>query len=88
MKKVFKYPIPIEDFFSLKLPLGTEILHIAEQRDKAFLWALVNLDTDCVETRKFRLAGTGHPIESEKIVYIGTFSMMGNNLIWHVFELY
>lgn len=40
MQKVFKYTIPIKDYFSLDLPKGAKILTIREQHGKPQLWHL------------------------------------------------
>lgn len=86
MKKVFKYPVEVSDKFSLLLPMEARILAVQMQRDKPCLWALVDPNAP-VETRNFRVAGTGNPIEEENLEYIGTFQMAGGNLVWHLFEI-
>lgn len=86
MKKVFKYPVEIDGKFSLLLPMEAKILAVQIQHDKPCLWALVDPNAP-VETRSFRLAGTGHPIDEESLEYIGTFQMASGSLIWHLFEI-
>ncbi len=88
MQNVFKYTIPVEDYFSLDLPKGAKILTVQEQHGEAQVWALVNPDNP-TETRNFRLAGTGHPIEEnpDTLDYIGTFQLAGGSFIGHVFEI-
>ena len=88
MQNVFKYTIPVEDYFSLDLPEGAKILTVQEQNGGAQVWALVNSDNP-TETRNFRLAGTGHPIKESPDVldYIGTFQLAGGSFIGHVFEI-
>ena len=88
MQNVFKYTIPVEDYFSLNLPEGAKILTVQEQHGDAHIWALVNPDNP-TETRNFRLAGTGHPIKEspDTLDYIGTFQLAGDSFIGHVFEM-
>ena len=88
MLKVYKYPVPIKDYFSLELPKGAKILTVQTQRGEPQIWALVNPGNP-TETRNFRFAGTGHPItESEKeLNYIGTFQLQGGGFIGHIFEI-
>ena len=92
MLTVYKYEVPIGDHFELELPEGAIILDIAEQQHdgyfikKVFLWALVDPDNQLI-TRKFRFAGTGHPIIENNLLHRGTFQMDGGALIFHVFEI-
>ncbi len=88
MQSVYKYTIPVEDYFSLDLPKGAKILTVQEQHGKPQLWALVKRG-EPNETRNFRLAGTGHPIKEspEMLNYIGTFQIAGGSFIGHVFEI-
>jgi hypothetical protein len=95
MKTVWKYPIPIEDHFTLEMPLAAKVLTVQLQDDPSglsslapYLWALVDpANVDAMRTRRFRLAGTGHPIEdTDGLKYIATFQMLSGRLVWHVFE--
>lgn len=90
MKSVYKYPIPwppTRDEFTLALPVGAEILCFQMQGETPCIWALVDTGNVSQETRKFRLAGTGHPIEYTPKKYIGTIQLRGGLLIFHLFEL-
>jgi hypothetical protein len=92
MKTIYKYALNIEDEPVLLLPAGAQILSVDSQAtrhgEKLFLWALVDPETK--ETgRYFRIYGTGHPVDEadlSKLKFIGTVSMKGGALIWHVFE--
>jgi len=88
MLTVWKYPLYTEDYFSLSLPSGSEILTVQMQHGSPQIWALVNPDNQ-EEERKFRLAGTGHNIEhaKEDMKYIGTFQLYDGDLIFHLFEM-
>ncbi len=88
MQSVFKYTIPMENYFSLNLPLGAKILTVQEQHGKPQLWAFVK-QGERNEKRNFCLAGTGHPIEENPATlnYIGTFQSAGGGFIGHVFEI-
>lgn len=88
-KKVFKYPLRIDDKIILSLPKGAEILTVQTQFEHPCLWALVD-PYATVETRVFRLAGTGHPIAFDigsVYKYINSFQLQGGNLIFHLFEI-
>jgi hypothetical protein len=82
---VWKYPIDMVDLFSLDLPLGAQVLHVEMQKDTCCMWCLVDPDAP-PKARRFRLAGTGHPIIDCEVKYIGTFNMMDSVLVFHLFE--
>lgn len=86
MKKVFKYTIEPDDYINLLLPRGAEVLSIQEQDGHTQLWALVDPHNE-TEVRTFRLAGTGHPIEDDKLEFIGTFQLKNLGLVFHLFEV-
>ena len=87
--KIFKYPIPIEDYFELELPTGSKILTVQTQYNQPCIWCLVYPDIVPIEKRKFRLVGTGHLMEEGlvSLIYIGTFQLNDGILIFHLFEL-
>jgi hypothetical protein len=88
MLTVYKYPIAGADEFTLSLPVGAQLLSVQMQNGQPCLWALVDPDTRPVN-RKFRLAGTGHPIEQSNVElkYVSTFQANGGALVFHVFEI-
>lgn len=89
MKKVYKYNITdMNDYFDLNLPKGAKILTVQVQRNSICIWALVDINNE-QEKRRFRLAGTGHPIEesTDRLIYIGSFQMMQGTLVFHLFEI-
>lgn len=86
MKTVFKYPIPIGNIVTIKMPKGAEILHVAEQNGSPCMWALVEPEAPMID-REFRFAGTGHPIKDEEIgFFCGTFFLREGALVFHIFE--
>ena len=90
MKEVWKFEIPINDYFELVMPEKAKILYVDVQKDLPCLWALVDPEPNHPkEKRKFRFAGTGHPItqEPETLIHIGSFQMNGGDLIFHIFEI-
>lgn len=89
MQSVYKYPIALDDYFSLDLPKGAKILTVQEQRGIPQLWAFIKLGEEEVEKRNFLLAGTGHPIKEspERLNYVGTFQTFGGGFVGHVFEI-
>jgi len=89
MITIYKYQIPIEDYFTLELPKQARILTIQIQREMPQLWAIVDPEAE-KETRYFRLSGTGHPLGEDYlriINYIETFQMENGALVFHLFEI-
>lgn len=87
MKRIFKYPIQVDDYQVIEMNKGAVILTVQTQREKPCIWAIVDPDAP-LEPRRLRLAGTGHPIDEplEEMKYIGTFQLGGGAFIGHLFE--
>ncbi len=84
---VYKYLVPLEDEPVLELPKGAQVLSFQVQHERMVLYALVNPDARH-EKRRFRLAGTGHPIDAElPLRFIGTVQLHGGALVFHLFEI-
>jgi len=84
MKKVYKYPIPKEDY-SLELPENFKILKIGVQKNSPKMWILV--DTDKIKRKqKFIVLPTGIevPVNTE---YIDSFLLKDGELVFHVFKV-
>lgn len=89
MLRVYKYTIPVKDYFSLDLPAGAKILTVQAQHGEPQIWALVDPGQQLKVRHNFRLAGTGHDIkeDNDSLIYIGTFQLVGGNFIGHLFEV-
>ena len=87
-EKIYKYDIPIEEFFSIEMPEHSKILTLQVQRSVPRIWALAEIRAGTVmEKRHFMIKGTGHAIDTENHEYIGTFQQNCGYFIWHLFEL-
>jgi hypothetical protein len=87
MLTVHKYPIPLDDIVEIEMPKGAQVLCIDTQHELLQCWALVNPEMP-VAKRKFRIAGTGHPILSHHTSkYINSVQMRGGGLVFHIFEI-
>ena len=89
MITVFKYPIVIDDYQVLKLPMGAKILSAEKINGLVFLWAMVDTDQPDVQARVLRLAGTGHPLKNTcQYEFISTivYPISDETLIFHLFE--
>ncbi|KKN27722.1 hypothetical protein LCGC14_0861460 [marine sediment metagenome] len=84
---IYKYPFEVSDTVEIMMPTKARILTVQTQSNAPCIWALVDGDKP-LETRRFRVFGTGHefnidPIQSK---YIGTFQLMDGGFIGHLFE--
>lgn len=88
--RIFKYPVRIRDKFEVELPQSAEILDVQLQFGEPMMWALVDPQEQKV-TRRFRVIGTGHPIESDdlhRLHYVGTFQVAGGDMVFHLFNVH
>lgn len=85
MRTVYKYTLDLANRVSIELPKGAEILHFNNQNENPTIWCLVE-PNEKTEERKFRLTGTGHPIEENNLKYIDTAYFKDGALVFHLFE--
>lgn len=90
MRTIYKYEVPVEGRFKLLLPKESVVLSFQIQNGVPCIWAMVET-AHIDEERKFRLFGTGHPIENipkgAGLHYIGTVQQSQMPaLVWHLFE--
>ena len=86
MMTVYKFPFDLDDIVVLKMPTGSEVLHVEVQHGVPCLWARVDPKA-ALEVRRFRVAGTGHPLKEDVGEHLGSLLMRGGSLVFHVFEL-
>lgn len=93
MKRIFKFQIaPVDEKFdtrmcSAMMPSGGEIISLGVQRDKIYVWAIVD-DEMPHELRKFRIFHTDDVIDvdTSKMKLLGTVQLFNGELVKHVFE--
>lgn len=92
IRTVYKYQLQLNDTTEVTLPTNHQILKFGCQVDSIIMWCLVELPEDGepragTVTRKFRIAGTGHPIQEgvTKDHYLDTVFM--GRCVWHIFKL-
>lgn len=72
MKKIYKYPMPVQEKIELQLPVGAKIIRVGDVDGLFFLWAIVDTDITETETRYIEFYKTGQPIENDQnLVYLG-----------------
>lgn len=88
MKRVYKYPLDIQDEVVVMMPKDARVLSVQVQNGRPCLWAAVDQNELTSEERWFRIAGTGHPIQDDVVDgFIGTIQMYDGRLVFHVFEM-
>lgn len=85
MLTIYKYQIDIHDIIEIAMPQHARILAIQMQHNVPCLWAVVDTEYAMV-SRRFRVFGTGRPMDKDYTRFIGTFQMDNESLVFHVFE--
>lgn len=85
MKRIFKYPLEITDEQHVEMPFGASLLTAQFQGDDLVVWALVDAEEQETKKKRFRIYGTGHPIEGLPGSYLATAQEPMRGLVWHVF---
>ncbi len=86
MITIFKYAI-VGANNKIELPKGAEVLSVASQNHKIFMWAKIDTEAK-TEVRNFEVFGTGHEMTQDigiDYTFIGTAHMI-SGLVFHVFE--
>lgn len=85
MITVWKFKLPIDQDFTLEMPMGALYGRVDSQNGIGVLWAQVDTNKQN-QTRRLGVFGTGQPIP-EGSAYIGTWQdELG--LVWHLFGLF
>lgn len=90
-KSVWKYATPLrelDDVLVIDMPAGAVVLSVANQREHLAVYAEVCPGQRTTTPHRFRIAGTGHPIDMEPGQrFIGTVLFADGDLVFHVYEL-
>lgn len=83
---IFKFNLP-DGFgpFSLPLPKGADILHVAAQYDSGMLWAKVDPEA-AAAGRDFVSVPTGGDVPKGGL-HLGSYTTLGGKLVFHIFEV-
>lgn len=73
MKAIFKYSLPVQEKYTIELPVGAKIVRVEDVDGLFFLWAIVDTTEDYPkEQRHLEFYKTGQPIENDAgLVYLG-----------------
>jgi len=89
-KKIYKYTLQPTDVQDLRLPGGSKVLSVLNQRDQIVIYFLVTpTPTYPHQDWKITVKSTGESIVEEEDLspdkFVGSVSLSGGNLIFHVF---
>ena len=82
---IWKYEVPMQDFFEIEMPKDSEVLCVQMQRGKPCIWVRVVDPKSVVEKKVFAIIGTNQYFNDNEYFYVGTFQL-GEILVWHLFE--
>lgn len=85
---IWKFNLAATERQDLEMPSRAKILFVGAQDPTGHtvqLWAEVNPDAER-ETRRFAIAGTGHPLPPAGH-HLGSVITAGGALVWHVYEV-
>jgi len=82
MTTIYKYPFGIADPVHITMPQGAKVLALQLQNGVPCLWAQV-VPSNTPRDRTLRIFGTGLPIATDKLTYVGTFQIAA--FVWHVY---
>lgn len=84
-RHVLKFPLELKDVQQIRMPVGTEVVHVHEQHGVPTLWAETPAPADPGYERTFRLIPTGGTVEAAwGAMYLGTVRI--DWTVWHVYE--
>lgn len=90
MKKIYKYPLPVQEKYEIVLPKDSVIIRVEDVDGLFFLWAIVNTDENFPsEIRCLEFYKTGQPIDTPigDLIFLGTCKLfIMQELCLYVFE--
>lgn len=84
-RTIWKATLQPADIQELMVPAGAEFLTAREQFEHICVWYRCD-PSKPLEPRKLAIVGTGNPAPDDDGRYLGSVSLQGGRLIFHVFE--
>lgn len=82
---IWKAVLEPADLQKIDVPFSAELLCAREQHDQICIWFKCDPGVQ-KEARSVSIVGTGHPAPDGNVRYLGTASLHGGQLMFHVFE--
>lgn len=88
MKTIWKYNVDCRSSFYLDMPVNAVVLSVQVQNGVPCIWAMVDSE-ERLKVRQFAVVGTGNPINQDMTGwrFIGTFQLLGGDIVLHLFEV-
>jgi len=87
MKTIWKYELEANRIQTVTIPFGGQILTAQAKEDNApIMWVLVDPDM-LMQERRLGIFTTNTAVPDEPGRYIGTFTIYGGTLEFHLFEM-
>lgn len=86
-KRVYKYPLEVQDRQVITIPKGAKILSLHVQDSTPCIWVLVDANEQQKEKVVLRTFGTGQSLYSngKNLEFIGTYLLRNDQAVFHVF---
>lgn len=85
MRYIYKHRVPLNDaWVEIELHRTAQIVFVGAQEHDAIVFWTEEETSRPKYARRFRVFGTGHPIEDADAVYRGT--VQAGIYVWHLFE--
>lgn len=87
MRTIWKFAVPVQERFTLDLPPGAEVLHLATQRGHPHPWVMLDPEETARTEWRFVTVGTGHHVpDSNWLHYIGSYQLRDGEFVFHLFQ--
>lgn len=84
MTTIWKFELEVEDTQWIELPRGAKVLSVGVQNGTPCLWAQVETD-EPKDSVLIITHGTGHPMKSANMKFLGTYQLNQGLFVGHVF---
>ena len=84
MSTIWKIPLAITDVQVVRVPQKSVVLAVHIQQGVPCMWIACDPDFP-LEDLTVYTHGTGHTVNENVEVYVGTYQILGGDLVFHVF---
>jgi hypothetical protein len=84
LKEIWKYNVPVEEYFDIEMPKKSKVLSFQMQGNKPTIWVLTSHEDKELTNEHFCLVGTGQSFLPHYNKHIGTIQK--NGYVWHLFQ--
>ena len=85
-RTIWKLALRATDMQEIEVPAGTDFLCAREQFERICVWFRCD-PRKSIEKRTIAIVGTGNAAPGDDGLYLGTASLSGGQLMFHVFEI-